>query len=152
MMPKLKMNHALLLAFLIGLPGALVNSPNQAKGAESTGLNVQLGGTDFVTYCAACHGVSGKGDGTIAEFLTITAADLTQLKKKNTGLFPRERLIEVIDGRVEVKVHGPRDMPVWGDWFKSEAATSGANKAAQEEIAGERIKALVDYIELIQEQ
>ena len=150
-MPKLKFNHALLLAFLTGLPGALVNAPNQAGGAEPANLNVQLGGTDFVTYCAACHGVGGKGDGSIAEFLTITAADLTQLKKKNTGLFPRQRLIGVIDGRVEVKVHGPRDMPVWGDWFKSEAAMSGANKAAQEEIAGERIKALVDYVESIQQ-
>ena len=150
-MPKLKLNHALLLAFLTGLPGVLVNAPNQAAGAGSTDLNVQLGGTDFVTYCAACHGVGGKGDGSIAEFLTISAADLTQLKKKNTGLFPRQRLIGVIDGRVEVKVHGPRDMPVWGDWFKSEAAMSGASKAAQEEIVGERIKALVDYVESIQQ-
>ena len=149
-MPKLY--HALLLALLIGLPGALVISPNQAWGAEPANLNGQLGGTDFITYCAACHGVSGKGDGTIAEFLTIAAADLTQLKKKNTGMFPRERLIAVIDGRVEVKVHGPRDMPVWGDWFKSEAAMAGAKKkVAQEKIVSERIKALVDYIELIQE-
>ena len=150
-MPKLKLNHALLLAFLTGLPGALVNAPNQAAGAEPANLNVQQGGTDFVTYCAACHGVGGKGDGSIAEFLTIAAADLTRLKKQNAGVFPRQRLIGVIDGRVEVKVHGPRDMPVWGDWFKSEAAMSGASKAAQEEIAGARIEALMDYVESIQE-
>jgi hypothetical protein len=58
---------------------------------------------------------------------------------------------DVIDGRFEVKVHGPRDMPVWGDWFSREAASSGARKGAQEEIVRERINALVGYIETIQE-
>jgi mono/diheme cytochrome c family protein len=139
------------MAFLAGSPGAIANSPTAVGDARPAGLGIELGRADFLTYCAACHGVGGRGDGTVAEFLTIAAADLTQLKKLNAGFFPRERMIGVIDGRVEVKVHGPRDMPVWGDWFRQEAASSGARKGTEEEIVRERINGLVGYIETIQE-
>ncbi len=150
-MPKQIMSRVLLLAFLAGMPAAFANSPSQVGAAQTPGLAVELGHADFITYCAACHGVGGQGDGTVAEFLTIEAADLTQLRKRNGGYFPRERMIEIIDGRIEVRVHGPRSMPVWGDWFKREAAESGARKATREEIVSERINALVTYIETIQE-
>ena len=143
---------ALLIAFLVGSSGVPANSTEQTAGTKPADLSVQLGRTDFLNYCAACHGVGGKGDGTVAEFINIDVADLTQLRKKNNGLFPRERVTEVIDGRIEVKVHGPRDMPVWGDWFRREAASAGAVKGTQEEIVGARIKSLIDYIETIQEK
>ena len=107
-MSKLPSSHILVIAFLAGLPGALANSTTNIGDGHPASLGHQLGRADFLTYCAACHGVGGKGDGTVAEFLTITATDLTQLRKKNAGLFPRERAINVIDGRTEVKVHGPR--------------------------------------------
>lgn len=150
-MPQLTMSRVLFLAFLAALPAAHANSPSQVSSAQTPGLAVELGHADFLTYCATCHGIGGKGDGTVAEFLTIEAADLTQLRKRNGGYFPRERMTEVIDGRIEVKVHGPRSMPVWGDWFKREAAESGARKATREEIVSARINALVAYIETIQE-
>jgi cytochrome c553 len=150
-MPKMTINIVFALAFLVGLPGTLANSTTKVGNTQSTGLEHELGQADFVAYCAACHGVSGKGDGTVAEFLTITAADLTQLRKMNAGSFPRERIHNVIDGRAEVKSHGARDMPVWGDWFKFEADASVAGKGATEEVVLERINALVNYIETIQE-
>ena len=152
MMPKLTLSRFLVMALLAGLPCALVNSTPGMGSSKPAGVGHESGHADFLTYCAACHGVEGKGDGTVAEFLTITATDLTQLSKKNAGLFPRERATGVIDGRAEVKVHGPRDMPVWGDWFKFEAASSTAGKGAEEKIVKERINALVDYIETIQEK
>ena len=147
-MSKLIMRRILFMAFLASFPSALVNSVAKADNSQSE----ESGRTDFVTYCAACHGVEGKGDGTIAEFLTITATDLTQLSRKNAGIFPRERAIGVIDGREEVKVHGPRDMPVWGDWFEFEEGSSINGKGAEEKVVRERINALVDYIETIQEK
>jgi mono/diheme cytochrome c family protein len=110
------------------------------------------GRVEFLVHCATCHGIKGKGDGTVAEFLTLNPIDLTQLSKRNGGVFPRERTTSVIDGRAQVRVHGPRDMPVWGDQFKSEAASSHAGKAAQELIVKRRIKALVDYLETIQQK
>ncbi|MCX7344155.1 MAG: c-type cytochrome [Alphaproteobacteria bacterium] len=106
----------------------------------------------FRTYCAACHGVSGNGDGTVAEFLTIAAPDLTTLTKRNAGTFPRQRLSEVIDGRAEVKVHGPRDMPVWGEWFDYEAMSPDTDRDAREIIVRLRIEALISYVESIQQK
>ena len=150
-MPKVTMKIVFALALLAGLPCTLANSTTKAGTTQPAGLAHDLGRTDFVAYCAACHGVSGKGDGTVAEFLTITAVDLTQLRKMNAGSFPRERIHNVIDGRAEVKIHGARDMPVWGDWFKFEADASVAGKGAKEEVVLERINGLVAYIESIQE-
>jgi mono/diheme cytochrome c family protein len=127
---------------LAGGPVALANS--------TTPIPADPGRGDFMTYCSACHGVSGIGDGTVAEFLTLTAANLTQLSLKNGGIFPRQRAIEVIDGRAQVSVHGERDMPVWGDWFKFEADADGADAKA-EKIVRERIDELVTYLESIQQ-
>ena len=114
-MPNLNMAALFLTALLAGLSYPLVISQEAAGGNLPVDASQNHGQEDFLAYCAACHGVEGKGDGTIAEFLTISATDLTQLSKKNAGVFPRERAANVIDGREEVKVHGPRDMPVWGD-------------------------------------
>jgi hypothetical protein len=122
------------------------------SAAQAEESSIRSGKVDFMTYCAACHGVSGRGEGTVAEFLTITAADLTKLAKNNGGMFPRDRAIKIIDGREQVRVHGGRDMPVWGDWFKFEANASKAGKGASEATVQKRIIALVDYIESIQEK
>ena len=151
-MQKLTVSHVLMITFLASAPDAFANSATATGDGQAASSGHEPGSADFLTYCAACHGVEGKGDGTIAEFLTITAADLTQLSKRNAAVFPRERAINVIDGRTEVKVHGPRDMPVWGDWFEFEAGSSIAGKGAEEKIVRGRINALVDYIETIQEK
>jgi mono/diheme cytochrome c family protein len=149
-MRKLAMFLAIAIAVcVLTIPSLATDLPSASE--QKTGLLTHLGEHDFNTYCAACHGVGGRGDGTVAEFLTIAAADLTQLRKKNAGMFPRERVIEVIDGRAEVKVHGPRDMPVWGDWFDAEAAAEGMSKAEREAVVSARISALVSFIETIQE-
>ena len=134
---------ALLLLSGTSLPANADGNPS-AAGKE--------GEADFITYCAACHGIGGRGDGTVAEFLTIEAADLTQLARKNGGIFPRARAVDVIDGRQQVKTHGTRDMPVWGDWFKSEAEMSEGEKGAEEATVRRRIDGLADYIESIQAQ
>lgn len=141
-MRKLSSAGAICLLILAG--GTVVQANSQ------TPIPADPGRGDFMNYCAACHGVGGKGDGTVAEFLTISAADLTQMSLRNGGIFPRPRAIEVIDGRAQVSVHGERDMPVWGDWFKFEADSDGAG-AKTEKVVRERITALVDYLESIQQ-
>jgi len=142
MMLKLPFISAVALLVLAVVPSVQANS--------QTPIPADPGRGDFMTYCAACHGVSGIGDGTVAEFLTLTAANLTQLSLKNGGIFPRQRAIEVIDGRAQVSVHGERDMPVWGDWFKFEADSDGAGTKT-EKVVRERITALVDYLESLQQ-
>lgn len=150
-MPKVNKTVVFALVLLVGIPGTLASSTTKVGKSQPGGLVLELGRADFLNYCAACHGVGAKGDGTVAEYLTLTAPDLTQLRKMNAGSFPRERIQNVIDGRAEVKIHGARDMPVWGVWFKFEAGASDAGKGATEEVVLERINALVNYIESIQE-
>jgi mono/diheme cytochrome c family protein len=143
-MPRLSATSVLaMLFFTISVDAPAKNLPSSKEN---------LGKADFLTYCAACHGVGGKGDGTVAEFLTINASNLTLLSKLNAGEFPIERVGSVIDGRADVKVHGPRDMPVWGDWFKVEANSSKAGKGASEKTVRDRINTLVRYIKSIQEK
>ena len=116
----------------------------------SEGISLDLGKRDFRTYCSACHGLEGKGDGTLGEFLTLAVPDLTKLTKLNAGRFPEERVTEVVDGRADVKVHGMRDMPVWGDWFNAEAVSQDTDREARELIVQDRISSLVGYIKSIQ--
>ena len=116
----------------------------------SEGISLELGQRDYRTYCSACHGPGGKGDGTLAEYLTLAVPDLTKLTKLNAGQFPAERVADVVDGRADVKVHGMRDMPVWGDWFNAEAISPDTDAETRELIVNDRIASLVGYIKSIQ--
>jgi len=55
---------------------------------------------------------------TSLNLLTVRPMDLTQLSKKHQGQFPFWQVYRVIDGREEVKGHGTRDMPIWGEVFR----------------------------------
>ncbi|MGE0360844.1 MAG: cytochrome c [Vicinamibacterales bacterium] len=98
----------------------------------------------FRTYCASCHGTSAKGDGPLAASLRQRPADLTEIARRNKGVFPTEQVHRIIDGRQPVKGHGGPDMPVWGDVF---ARASGVQSEAN---ITSRIEALVRYIEGLQ--
>lgn len=135
---------------LIAAASAAAASGTAGTPLVSEGISIELGRRDYRNYCAACHGTEGKGDGTLAEFLTLAVPDITQLSKLNSGKFPEERVTEVIDGRAEVKVHGMRDMPVWGDWFDSEAISQDTDRDTRELIVQDRIQSLVGYIKSIQ--
>lgn len=100
----------------------------------------------YRTYCASCHGVSGRGDGPMAEFLRVPAANLTQLARRQGGTFRDETVARVIDGRERVGAHGPSDMPVWGDAFSSALAQDGEVRLRA------RVNALVQHLASIQER
>lgn len=149
--------RSLVTGLLIGgllMAGAEAVAAAGATGSPlvSEGISLALGQRDYRNYCAACHGPEGKGDGTLGEFLTLAVPDLTRLSKLNAGQFPAERVTEVIDGRADVKVHGLRDMPVWGDWFNAEAISQDTDRDTREIIVQDRIRSLVSYIESIQEK
>jgi len=133
-----------------GAHEAVATKATTGSALVSEGISLALGRRDYVNYCAACHGVGAKGDGTLGEFLTLRVPDLTTLSKLNAGKFPEERVEQVIDGRVDVKVHGMRDMPVWGDWFNREAASPDTSKEAREMIVNDRIASLMAYLKSIQ--
>jgi mono/diheme cytochrome c family protein len=97
----------------------------------------------FRTFCASCHGESGKGDGPIAPALRVATPDLTLLTARANGTFPRRAVYEAIDGRKVPGIHGPSGMPIWGDALRQ---TQGQDEA----IVRRRIDALVLHIESLQ--
>lgn len=70
------------------------------------------GAEDFATYCAACHGPTGKGDGEAAAGLSRKPANLTTLSAKNKGAFPTTRVMAQIWGYAGAKGRGV--MPDFG--------------------------------------
>ncbi len=108
------------------------------------------GHREFRHACAVCHGLGGKGESvmTTLNLLTVRPTDLTQLSKKHNGQFPFWQVYRIIDGREEVKGHGTRDMPIWGEVFRQPEG----DKRVDETRAIGRILALVHYLQSIQEK
>ncbi|MFN4203405.1 MAG: c-type cytochrome [Tabrizicola sp.] len=71
------------------------------------------GAEDFATYCAACHGTAGKGDGPGAEGLDRRPADLTRIAARNGGVFPGTRVMAKIWGYTGGR-DGASPMPQFG--------------------------------------
>jgi mono/diheme cytochrome c family protein len=107
-----------------------MKSNNIRKGIVSAALIVassyayaadDVGKVEYDNNCAVCHGASGKGDGPYAGIINTKIPDLTTLQKANNGVFPFDRIYQMIDGRHEVKAHGTRDMPIWGREYNDKA-------------------------------
>lgn len=99
----------------------------------------------YRVHCAACHGIDARGHGPMTPALRQEPPDLTRLSAANGGLFPVARVRRIVDGR-EVEAHGTRDMPVWGDVFKTTRDNMTPGDAAA------RILAIVRYLESIQQR
>lgn len=107
---------------------------------------------EFRNSCSSCHGVDGKGAGFLTRiFRGVDPGDLTQLSKNNEGVFPLDRVFEVIDGRKEVAAHGDRKMPVWGDRYMAESMTRHGPGPMNDFVVRNRVLELVYYIQSIQE-
>lgn len=123
---------------VLGTVAAAAQAPREAREPA--------GQVEYVTSCASCHGLDGKGGGPVAASLTKQPPDLTRLAARNQGQFPFLRTIQVIDGRQDIAVHGGRDMPIWGDRYTIEAGGDLADEGA---VRG-RILSLVLYLEQLQ--
>lgn len=111
---------------------------------------VDFGKREFESRCVVCHGADGKG-GAYVDFLKTTPPDLSQLAKKNGGVFPFERVYGVIDGRQSVKGHGTRDMPIWGRDYQVKAAEHYVDVPYDPEVyVRGKILALIDYLNRLQ--
>ncbi|MBI2306783.1 MAG: cytochrome c [Rhodocyclales bacterium] len=111
---------------------------------------VDPGKREYESNCVLCHGKDLRG-GAYVDFLKATPPDLAQLTKKNGGVFPFERVYAVIDGRQDVKLHGPREMPIWGKDYQIRAAEYyvDVNYDAEAYVRG-KIFALIDYLNRMQ--
>jgi len=68
----------------------------------------------YVSYCAPCHGMDGRGQGPAASALRIQPADLTALSRNHAGKFPNTHVEAVLEFGAAVPAHGSLEMPVWG--------------------------------------
>lgn len=147
-MRHLRYRRALWLPAL--LCAAFATIPAAAQDTESDiAFLVAKGRVTFKIYCQNCHGEAGHGDGKLADLLRIPPADLTVLAKENRGRFPAEKVRKAIDGREEVKGHGIREMPVWGDVFQ-ESLRPTWKEVSDEQRAETKIDELVRFLESIQ--
>ena len=117
--------------------------PSNAS-SRSSGSGPVSGAQLFRTYCASCHGETARGTGPLSTQLTRPVPDLTTYTARNGGVFPGERVRQIIEGRGPA-AHGDRTMPVWGAVFDRQA--NGADDGS----AG-RIDALVAYLQSIQQR
>ena len=143
-----KLGTSLLFAGVLGL--ASYCGPSTANAEEEL-----IGSAEYEYSCLSCHGVGGRGDGPMAEYLTVKPSDLTAISKNNDGVFPLLDVFMVIDGRTTVGPHGVRqtegwEMPVWGARYQKEIGDTYGPYGAEQVIRA-RILELVFYIQSIQQ-
>jgi mono/diheme cytochrome c family protein len=125
----------------------------QTEKTDAQAAKTDLGKKEYELRCAVCHGMDAKGDGVFDQVLKVVPPDLTVLTKKNGGVFPAERISRVIDGRVEIASHGPRDMPIWGTRYSVESAKQFVDfPYAEETYIRARVLRLMDYLYRIQQK
>ena len=107
--------------------------------------SVSSGKQMYDSYCAACHGATGVGNGPAASALKEKPVDLTALTQKNGGTFPTNHVMSVLKFGTENPAHGNAAMPVWGPLLGS-LNSSGAD-SAQVKL---RISNITDYIKELQ--
>ena len=99
----------------------------------------------YSSYCAACHGRTGRGNGPAAKALTTTPTDLSVLALQNHGKFPDSHVYTVIRGDANMpEAHGAKDMPLWEGLFRDSCKTFSESEIHQ------RIHNLTKYIETLQ--
>jgi hypothetical protein len=124
--------------------------------------DLEKGRNEFLSICAGCHGVDGKGAGQMSRTLGSKPADLTVLAKRNNGVFSPGAIAERIDGRSEPRHNS--EMPIWGcrqgprpgartKAYEPKPIDSMLNLPCDpEEIIQKRIRDIVEYLAQIQEK
>ena len=119
------------------------NPGNRDSSAFSLYITSTSGKDMYAVYCAGCHGQDGRGKGHAARYCTVPPADLTHLASNNHGIYPTEKVCEVLRHGTRQASKGQGYMPVWGPLLKSMNAESST-------VAEERIRNLSAYVATLQ--
>lgn len=120
--------------------------PLLAIDAQAADYVAMSGQQLYSRFCASCHGVAGRGDGPVSKSIRIEVPDLTLIARRAGGKYPRQRIVQIIDGRHILGAHGTRTMPVWGeDLSRLEIGSPDAERASRMVI-----DKLADYVGLLQ--
>ena len=147
--------HVTWIAVFVAVCFAVVTADDAWAQSPARGQDEYTRGKDeYMKSCQPCHGTGGRGDGPAAEHLAKPPADLAELSESNGGVFPFVRVFEIIDGRLDLALHGPREMSVWGNRYKRESITEMPKDAVSNDMANvlarRRILELIEYISTLQ--
>ncbi len=133
------------------LAGCLLASLLAPGRAEAE--DFAAGREEYLAACAACHGETAAGDGPMAELFREPVPDLTGIAARNDGVFPTEEIMQIVDGRQEIRAHGS-PMPVFGNRFVHSHVSENWYSYAignSEQLARARVLELVLYLQSIQQ-
>ena len=116
--------------------------------STASAQDVAQGRDVFQNPCATCHGTGARGDGPMADVLSVVPTDLTALAASNGGEFPTARVVRRVDGQREVLAHGG-PMPLWGMILDGPAAVIVAPDGA-EIVAPEAIVDVAAWLATVQ--
>ena len=128
----------------IGL-GAIAMSLGIAGCAPEEQTNTAR--NDYMTFCADCHGHSGKGDGPAAAGMTPKPVDITRLAATNGGKFNKLGAMQHITGYTMGRSESP--MPVFGDQLDGRTVMYDAGDGKPVATSA-RLVQLVEYVERMQ--
>ena len=148
-----------------GVTGAvLVLSMSGISMANEDAKALGTGKSEFLSNCAECHGVDGRGSGPMSGKLKIKPANLTILARRNNGMFAPGEIYRKIDGRYGIGLRPGSAMPIWGCRQGAPPDRYGKMKKPKpldslldlpcdsEARIRARISAIVDYLGQIQEK
>ena len=142
---EVKEGGAAKLAVGAAMLAALLLAPAIASAQEQPVTKQSIpGAAIYSTDCVSCHGAAARGDGPLAATMTRKPANLTEIAKRNGGVYPADLVFRTIDGRNRVRGHGGPDMPEWAE------ALARSRDASDPEQVKKIIQSLVDYLESIQ--
>jgi mono/diheme cytochrome c family protein len=144
-MPKLI--AAVLMAGLASVSLLALAQQTTIKSIPTKPTSPTSGQQMYANYCASCHGASGIGNGPAAPAMKSHPANLTNLSKKNGGVFPAEHILAVLKFGTETPSHGSVQMPVWGDLLRTLDGSSPNGSM----MVNQRMINLTQYLKQIQQ-
>lgn len=137
-MPVSTLIAAGVLLAVLGSGGAVISMQErpQREGADS-------GAYLYRTFCASCHGDTGRGDGPVADLAVRRPANLTTLALRHGGVYPRAAVRATLDGTSAVEGHAGPGTPDWAESLRRSAR--GDERAVQQQI-----DAIVAHVETLQ--
>jgi mono/diheme cytochrome c family protein len=133
------------LPILVLLLVAVVCSASaQVKSQRQPTMRPVDGAGIFRNYCAACHGIDGRGNGPVSKALKQGAPDLTRLSQRNDGAFPAIHVRSTIMFGADelLPAHGSKAMPIWGPIFHE--------IEFDQDLGNVRLENITKYLESIQ--
>lgn len=120
----MKYKHVLASAVVMGATILFVPRFVAAEAAAPQGrppVQDVSGSDEFGRYCSLCHGNDGRGAGplTDADAMKKVAADLTQIAKRNGGIFPFSKVADTIRDGGSIADHKPSRMMAWEKIFSA---------------------------------